>query len=119
MTGRNPVAAAPAAVPAMMPSASGVLRTRAAPNSSTSRYPFVAVPSPNVMTRGSRRISSTSASVMASSAVIVLMAFSFFRNAISCVDVGRELVEARVRGVDGEGGGVLDALRGALLHGVD
>ena len=34
-TGRRPVAAAPAAVPAMMPSASGVLRTRAAPNSLT------------------------------------------------------------------------------------
>jgi hypothetical protein len=68
--GRRPVAAAPAAVPAMMPSARGVLRTRVAPNSETSSGCLVAVPSPKMRTRGSRRISSAMAWLMASLTVM-------------------------------------------------
>ncbi|MFT3957270.1 MAG: hypothetical protein QM722_23670 [Piscinibacter sp.] len=83
MTGRRPMAAAPAAVPAMMASASGVLRTRAGPNSASSSWRLVATPSPNISTRGSRRISSARACETASLTVRFCMVSLSFVSVVS------------------------------------
>src|SRR5688572_4512249 len=113
-TGRKPVAAAPAAVPAMMPSASGVLRTRSAPNSFTRSARLVATPSPNMMTFGSRRISSASAWPIASLTVIVAMLFPYL-----CVDIGGEFDRFRERRGLGKGHRGVDRDGGALAHRVE
>src|SRR5437660_846507 len=70
-TGRSPYIAMPMAAPTMPASASGVSMTRSAPNSSTSPTvarktpPNLPTSSPSTTTRGSRRISSLSASLTA------------------------------------------------------
>src|SRR4051812_44245325 len=90
----------------MMPSASGVLRMRSAPNSFRRSWRLVATPSPNMITRGSRRISSASARPIASLTVIWGMAGS------SGVNVGDELGSFRERRLRG----VASRCGDALLH---
>src|SRR3954453_6954751 len=116
ITGRNPAAAAPAAVPAMIPSASGVLRTRRFPNSLTSSNCFVATPSPNVITRGSRRISSASAVAITWSGVVVVVVMVLFMVISSSVDVSSELIERGIRRREREGSSLLDAFRCARAN---
>src|SRR6187431_2834572 len=97
----------------MIPSASGVLRTRCPPNSFTRSARVVATPSPNMTTRASRRISSARARPIASLTVIFCISRS------SGVNVGSEL------GQRGKGRGlreverVLDPAPDAFVHGGD
>src|SRR6202167_226025 len=71
-SGRNPAAAAPAAIPTVTASAPGVLRTRDGPNRSNSprvsayEPPCAAMSWPSRITRGSRSISSAVARANAS-----------------------------------------------------
>src|SRR5579863_4741198 len=94
-TGRSPVIAAPTAMPVNPASEIGVSLTRSFPNSSTSPestlkgVPASATSSPIMHTRGSRRISSASASRTASPSVNS-------RTATSGIDILRHLIHARI-----------------------
>src|SRR3984893_17648340 len=97
-TGRRPVIAAPTATPVNPASEIGVSMTRDFPNSSTrpdktlKGVPASATSSPIRHTRGSRRISSASASRTASPSVNS-------RTATSGIDVLRYLVQAGICGL--------------------
>src|SRR5579863_248253 len=98
-TGRNPVIAAPTPIPVNPASEIGVSSTRSDPNSSTNPdstlngVPASATSSPKMHTRGSRRISSASASRTACANVNS-------RIAISGINVLVDLLDARVRSSD-------------------
>src|SRR3977135_2066894 len=95
-TGRNPVIAAPTPMPVNPASEIGVSITRSAPNSSTSPdntlngVPASATSSPKMHTRGSRRISSASASRTACANVNS-------RIAVSGINVLVDLLHTRTR----------------------
>src|ERR1700733_12679322 len=99
ITGRMPVIAAPTAMPVNPASEIGVSSTRLAPNSSTkpvstlNGWPASAISSPRIKTRGSRRISSASASRMAWASVSS-------RVATSSVDILIHLVGTGIRGIE-------------------
>src|SRR5687768_17256045 len=101
--GRTPVIAAPTARPVNPASEIGVSMTRFVPNSSTSPLttlkgvPASATSSPSSTTRGSRRISSASASRIASPNPI-----SRTLTAVSGIDVLVDLSRIRIRRVDRE-----------------
>src|SRR6267142_7113648 len=127
-TGRKPVIAAPTPIPVNPASEIGVSNTRSDPNSSTSPdstlngVPASATSSPKMHTRGSRRISSASASRTACANVNS-------RIAVSGINVLIDLLDTRIRSGDGKLDGglhlfarfVLDFLKCAcirnLLHG--
>src|SRR3989304_3459014 len=100
-TGRRPVIATPTPRPVMPASEMGESITRSGPNSSTKPdrtlkgVPASATSSPTMNTRGSRRISSASASRMASAKVSS-------RPLASGIDVLSDLAHIRICGVDGE-----------------
>src|SRR6187397_1142974 len=97
----------------MMPSASGVLRTRRPPNSFTRSARVVATPSPNMTTRASRRISSARARPIASLTVIFCISRS------SGVNVGSELGQRGEGRALREGERVLDPALNACVDGGD
>src|ERR1700675_1883570 len=105
-TGRRPVIAAPTASPVKPASEIGVSTTRSVPNSSTSPdstlngVPASATSSPRMQTRESRRISSASASRIASAKVIS-------RAPASGIDVLTYLIEFRIGSRDGNFDGFL------------
>src|SRR5882724_7678330 len=98
-TGRKPVIAAPTPIPVKPASEIGVSRTRSDPNSSTSPestlngVPASATSSPKMHTRGSRRISSASASRTACANVNS-------RIAVSGINVLVDLLDTRIRSGD-------------------
>src|ERR1700758_1893507 len=100
-TGRKPVIAAPTPIPVNPASDIGVSSTRSDPNSSTSPdstlngVPASATSSPKMHTRGSRRISSASASRTACANVNS-------RIAVSGINVLVDLLNPRIRGGDGK-----------------
>src|SRR6266853_4382970 len=100
-TGRMPVMAAPTPTPVKPASEIGVSITRAVPNSSTrpdktlKGVPASATSSPMRHTRGSRRISSASASRTASPSVNS-------RTATSGINVLLDLVQAGISGLHGK-----------------
>src|ERR1700720_1119903 len=100
-TGRKPVIAAPTPIPVNPASEIGVSRTRSDPNSSTSPdntlngVPASATSSPKMHTRGSRRISSASASRTACANVNS-------RIAVSGINVLVDLLDTRIRSGDGK-----------------
>src|SRR5256712_13016894 len=104
-TGRRPVIAAPTPIPVNPGSEIGVSITRSLPNSSTNPdkslkdVPASATSSPIMHTRGSRRISSASASRIASpkvnSRTVVWVA-------VSGIDVLLHLLDRRIRRGNGE-----------------
>src|SRR5580704_4044030 len=102
ITGRIPVMAAPTAMPVKPASEIGVSSTRLAPNSTTNPVktlngcPASAMSSPRMNTRGSRRISSASASRMACASVSSRVAVA------SSVDILTHLVRAGIRRVEPE-----------------
>src|SRR5574338_857621 len=116
--GLMPVIAAPTATPVKPASEMGVSMTRLLPNSSTrpertlKGVPASATSSPRIMTRESRRISSASASRMASANVIV-------RSRVSGIDVTPHVLGCRIGRIESELGGLLDLradLRADLLE---
>src|SRR5580692_7226936 len=121
-TGRKPVIAAPTPIPVNPASEIGVSRTRSDPNSSTSPdntlngVPASATSSPKMHTRGSRRISSASASRTACANVNS-------RIAVSGINVLVDLLNTRIRCGDGKFDGglhlfarfVLNFLQGARI----
>src|SRR5215472_1230401 len=132
-TGRKPVIAAPTPMPVKPASEIGVSSTRSAPNSSTrpertlNGVPASATSSPKMHTRGSRRISSASASRIACANVISLCAVT-----VSGINVLINLFNRRIgsgnRELDGglhllanylfgplQGSGVRDFLSGQPL----
>src|SRR5579859_2438218 len=100
-TGRNPVIAAPTPIPVNPASDIGVSSTRSDPNSSTSPdstlngVPASATSSPKMHTRGSRRISSASASRTACANVNS-------RIAVSGINVLVDLLDTWIRSRDGK-----------------
>src|ERR1044071_7483980 len=110
-TGRNPVIAAPTAMPVKPASEIGVSSTRSLPNSSTSplntlnTVPASAMSSPQMNTRGSRRSSSASASRTASPNV---------NSRISGIDILIYFVDGGIRRCHREGNRFVDL--GFHLH---
>src|SRR5580704_5184329 len=109
ITGRIPVIAAPTAIPEKPASEIGVSSTRLAPNSSTRPVstlkgcPASAISSPRMKTRGSRRISSASASRMACARVSSRTAVADSSPPfVSSIDILIHLVDAGIRGGHGE-----------------
>src|SRR5579864_2145191 len=111
-TGRMPVIAAPTATPVKPASEIGVSRTRSVPNSSTSPdrtlngVPASATSSPRMQTRGSRRISSASASRTACAKVSSRAPTSTGGLEISGIDVLLHFIGLGI----GSGHGKLDGL---------
>src|SRR5207302_8899389 len=104
-TGRSPVIAAPTPIPVKPGSEIGVSMTRSLPNSSTNPdrtlkgVPASATSSPITHTRASRRISSASASRIASPKVNSL---TVVWAAVSGIDVLLCLIDGRIRRGNGE-----------------
>src|SRR4029077_5579230 len=104
-TGLRPVIAAPTPIPVKPGSEMGVSITRSLPNSSTNPertlkgVPASATSSPITHTRESRRISSASASRMASPKVNSLTVVCV---AVSGIDVLLRFIDSRIRRGDGE-----------------
>src|SRR3984957_7217329 len=115
ITGRMPVIAAPTAIPVNPASEIGVSRTRWGPNSSTrpvrtlNGWPASAISSPKINTRGSRRISSASASRMACASVSSRVATA---SLLSSVDILIHLVGTGI----GSGQRKLDRAIDLSLH---
>src|ERR1700675_3970389 len=114
-TGRRPVIAAPTPIPVNPASEIGVSRTRSDPNSSTSPdstlkgVPASATSSPKMHTRGSRRISSASASRTACANVNS-------RIAVSGINVLVDLLDTRIRSGDGKLNGGLHLFAHFVLN---
>src|SRR6201998_2937981 len=113
-TGRKPVIAAPTPIPVNPASEIGVSKTRSDPNSSTSPestlngVPASATSSPKMHTRGSRRISSASASRTACANVNS-------RIAVSGINVLVDLFNSRIRSGDSKFDGGLHLLAHFVL----
>src|SRR5579864_1858809 len=114
-TGRSPVIAAPTPIPVNPASDIGVSSTRSDPNSSTSPdstlkgVPASATSSPKMHTRGSRRISSASASLTACANVNS-------RIAVSGINVLVDLLDTRIRRGNGKVHGGLHLFAHLVLN---
>src|SRR5882757_10063245 len=114
-TGRKPVIAAPTPIPVNPASEIGVSSTRSDPNSSTSPdstlngVPASATSSPKMHTRGSRRISSASASRTACANVSS-------RIAVSGINVLVDLLDTRIRSGNRKLHGGLHFFAHLVLH---